>query len=82
MDPTNELFQCIWEIVESNLTENKKIETAERLFSMIDDFGADTDTLKELADEDKFLEQALDIAFPNYEEDEDEYSYEDEKEDY
>jgi len=78
MDPTNELFQCLWEIVETNLVENKKIDTAERMLSMFEDFGADPDVLKELADEDKFIEQALAIAFPEYEDEEDEYGYEDE----
>lgn len=82
MDPTNELFQCIWEIVEENLQEAKKIETAERMLRMFEDFGADPDELKELADEDKFLAQAIDLAFDDYPEEEDEYAYENEEEDY
>jgi len=66
MDPTNELFLCLWEVVEDTAQDNKKIETAERLLKVFEDFGAEPEILMELAVEDKFLKSAVEIAYDEY----------------
>jgi hypothetical protein len=71
MEPDNDLFLAIWDIVKEYCPEGKRVSLADRLLSMFEDFGVDTYEFKELLGEDYDLDCAIQAFLSS--EDEDDY---------
>jgi hypothetical protein len=73
MEPDNDLFLGLWDIVKEYCPAAKRVELAERLLKMFEDFGVDSYEFKELLGEDYDLDCAVQSFLDSDEETEEEY---------
>lgn len=74
--PSNEFVLEIWHLIKDVVAKDKREESAERLFNLVEEYGADPEELKELLDEDPTLDYVWHLLYADEYEDEEEDSYE------
>ena len=68
----------LWEAMKPLVTAKDKLEAAERIIKMCDDYGISKTDLQDMIENDKILETAFDRYFvDDYDEDEDDDSWDD-----